>query len=125
MPQRFVPSAAVAAVLVAIGIAALSAAIYLRYMVIENVPVGLACDAGEQSFLCLARTVAVTFDNRGVFGWVALIGAIVNFARPGPVLFAIALVAAGFGLVLHNAGTAGLAAGLLVLSFARPVVRSI
>jgi len=33
---------------------------------------------------------------------------------------AVALVASAFGLVLHNAGLAGLAAALLILSLARP-----
>jgi len=35
------------------------------------------------------------------------------------VLCTIALAAAGFGVVLHNAGLAGLAVGLLILSLAR------
>jgi hypothetical protein len=32
----------------------------------------------------------------------------------------VALAASGFGLVMHNAGLAGLAAALLILSLARP-----
>ena len=38
----------------------------------------------------------------------------------GIVLVALALAAAAFGLVLHNANLAGLAAALLILSLARP-----
>ena len=36
------------------------------------------------------------------------------------VLVAIAMAAAGFGLVLHNADLSGVAAALLILSLARP-----
>ena len=36
------------------------------------------------------------------------------------VLFAIAMVAAAFGIVLYNIGASGLAAALLILSFAGP-----
>jgi hypothetical protein len=50
----------------------------------------------------------------------ALVAALLNLIRPSVVLLAIGLAAGGFGLVLHNAGLAGLAAGLLILSLARP-----
>jgi hypothetical protein len=43
-----------------------------------------------------------------------------NLVRPSIVLMTVAIAAAGMGLVLHNAGLAGLAAGLLILSLARP-----
>jgi hypothetical protein len=46
--------------------------------------------------------------------------AALNFIRPHLFLFSIALAFAAFGVVLHNAVPAGLAAGLLVLSLARP-----
>jgi hypothetical protein len=56
----------------------------------------------------------------GVFGWVALIAAMLNLIRPSIVLMSVALAAGAFGLVMHNAGLAGLAAALLILSLARP-----
>ena len=40
--------------------------------------------------------------------------------RPSIVLVALALAAAAFGVVLHNADLAALAAGILILSLARP-----
>ncbi len=55
-----------------------------------------------------------------MFGWTAFGAALINLIRPSLVTFAIALAATAFGLVLYNAGLAGLAAGLLILSFARP-----
>ena len=58
--------------------------------------------------------------NHGVFGWIALAAAALNLLRPSIFLMTIAIAAAGFGLVLHNADLAGLAAALLILSLARP-----
>jgi len=58
--------------------------------------------------------------NHDVFGAVALLAALLNLIRPSIVLTSLALAAAGFGIVLHNAGLAALAAGLLILSLARP-----
>ena len=54
-----------------------------------------------------------------MFGWVALIAALINLLRPAILLMAVALVAIAFGLVLHNANLAGVAAALLMLSLAR------
>ena len=119
-PRRFLPTARQLNWLIAIGLVSLGYALYLRYLVIESVPVGLACDAGAQTWLCLARKVALAFDEHGVFGWVAAGAAVLAFIRPNVVLFAIALAASGLGVVLHNAGLAGFAAALIVLSLARP-----
>jgi hypothetical protein len=107
-------------VLAVIGMASVGYASYLRYGVVENVSTGLACDAGEQSFRCLSRAVAVAFDQNGVFGYIAASAALLTAIRPQLATFAIALCATGFGLVLHNAGLAGLAAALLIMALARP-----
>jgi hypothetical protein len=118
--RRFLPSARQAIWLIGIGLVALGYALYLRYWVIENVPVGLACDAGAQTFVCLSRKVALAFDEHSVYGWVAAGAAVLTFVRPTVVWFAIALAASGLGVVLHNAGLAGFAVALLLLSLARP-----
>jgi hypothetical protein len=120
MSRRFLPTARQMNWLIAIGLISLGYALYLRYLVVENVPVGLACDAGAQTWLCLTRKVTLAFDESAVFGWVAFGAAVLTFIRPHVVLFAIALGAIGFGVVLHNAGLAGFAAGLIVLTLARP-----
>jgi hypothetical protein len=120
MRPRFLPSARQANWLIAIGFLALGCALYLRYFAIENTPVGLACDAGLGTSICGIRKAAYTFGAHFVFGWIALGAALINLLRPSPVLFAITLAGTAFGLVLYNAGLAGLAAGLLIMSFARP-----
>jgi len=120
MSPRFLPTARQTNWLIAIGFLSVGYALYLRYMIIENVQAGLACDAGMQTWLCLSRKVGLALDERGVFGWVALAAAVLTLIQPNVVLFAFALAAVGLGLVLHNAGLAGLAAALLVLSLARP-----
>jgi hypothetical protein len=51
---------------------------------------------------------------------VALAAALLNLVRPSIVLVAVALAAAGYGLVMHNADLSALAAGLLILSLGRP-----
>jgi hypothetical protein len=62
----------------------------------------------------------IVLSNHSVFGWVALGAAVLNLIRPSILLVAVALAAAAFGVVLHNANLAGLAAALLMLSLARP-----
>jgi hypothetical protein len=119
MPS-YVPSGRQIAILAAVGVSSLGYASYLRYAVVENVPIGLVCDTGEPSMTCVARSIAIAFDQNGVFGFVAAGAGLLTLIRPQLATFAIGLGATGFGLVLHNAGLAGLAAGLLVLSLARP-----
>jgi hypothetical protein len=121
MSPRFLPTARQANGIIAIGFVALGYALYLRYFAIQNTSIGLACDAGLGTSICVIRKVAYTFGAHSVFGWIAFGGALINLARPSAVMFTLALAASAFGLVLYNAGLAGIAAGLLVMSFARPV----
>ena len=93
---------------------------YLRYLVIEQPTVALACDAGLDTWLCLAREVATGLFRHSVFGIAALLAAVLNLIRPSVVLFALGLAAGGFGIVLYNAGLSALALALLLLSLARP-----
>jgi hypothetical protein len=58
------------------------------------------------------------FKN-SVFGLAALTAALVNLLRPSLVVFAVALALTCLGIVLYNILLASLAAGVLVLSFAR------
>ena len=64
--------------------------------------------------------MAIALYSHSVFGWVALVAAVLNLLRPSLVLVTVALAAAGFGLVLHNADLSGLAVAFLILSLARP-----
>ncbi|RAI42675.1 hypothetical protein [Rhodoplanes roseus] len=120
MRPRFLPSARTTNWLITIGFLALGYAFYIRYMAIENTPVGLACDGGAHTAVCTVRLVATRLFNVGVFGWVALGAALVNLIRPAVPLFALALAASALGIVLYNAGLAGTAAAILVMSLARP-----
>jgi hypothetical protein len=117
----FAPTARQTSWLIAIGLISLGYALYMRYLAIELSSVGLACQAGSQTWLCASRQLIMTFFNHSVFGWVALAAAIVNLVRPTLAVFALGLAAAAFGVVLYNVGLAALAAALLIVSFARPV----
>jgi hypothetical protein len=103
---------------------AVGEALYFRYMAIENLNTELACQAGLQTWLCTAFRVSIVFFNHEVFGWVALIAALINLWRPSILMTCFALAAAGFGIVLHNADLSALAAGVLILSLARPAPRA-
>ena len=117
----FAPTARQTNWLIALGLGSLGYALYLRYMAVEATTVGLACQDGLQTWLCATRKFVTALFNHSVFGWVALAAALINLMRPTLPLFAFGLVAAAFGVVLYNVGLAALAAGLLMLSFARPV----
>lgn len=106
--------------LLIVGFVAVGEALYLRYLAIEHAPVSLACQGGANSWLCASFRIVIMLYNHAAFGWIALVAAVLNLVRPSIVLISIALAAAGFGLVLHNAGLAGLAVALLILSLARP-----
>jgi hypothetical protein len=116
----FLPTARQTNWLLIVGFLAVGEAFYIRYMAIENLNVELACQAGLKTWLCSAFRLSIVFFNHEVFGGVALVAALLNLLRPSIVLVAVALVAAGFGIVLHNADLSALAAGLLILSLARP-----
>jgi len=117
--RLFLPSARATNVLLIVGFCALGYALYMRYLVIEQSNVGLACDAGLSSWLCSSRKILTVLFGYSVFGAAALIVAVLNLIRPSLVLFAVALALTCIGVVLYNVGLAGLAAGLLILSLAR------
>ena len=99
--RLFLPTARQTNWLLLVGLLSLGEALYLRYLAIEYAQVSLACQGGLSTWLCTTFRLAIVLYNHSVFGWVAL-------------------AATAFGLVLHNADLAGLAAALLILSLARP-----
>jgi hypothetical protein len=121
---RFLPTARQTNWLLTIGFVSLGYALYLRYLVIEQSLVGQACDGGLNTWLCETRLVVTRLFNHDVFGTVALGAALLHLLRPTLVLFAIALVATAFGIVLYNVALSALAAALLITSFARPVIET-
>src|ERR1700730_3584949 len=112
MRRLFLPSARQLNVLIPIGMSALGYALYMRYMVIQQTSVGLACEAGLATWLCASRKVAIGLFQHSVFGSIAIGAAVLNLIRPSLVLFTIGLAAAALGIVLYNVGLAGLAAAL-------------
>ena len=121
MPRPlFLPTARQTNWLLIIGFLALGEALYLRYVAIENSIVSLSCQGGLDTWLCSTFRLSVVLYNHEVFGAITLVAALLNFIRPSIVLFALALAAAACGLVLHNADLSALAAGVLILSLARP-----
>jgi hypothetical protein len=118
--RLFLPTARQTNWLLLIGLISLGEALYLRYLAIEYAQVSLACQAGLDTWLCATFRLVIVLYNHSVFGWLALGAAVLNLVRPSMVLLSIGLAAAAFGVVLHNANLAGLAAALLMLSLARP-----
>jgi len=116
----FLPTARQTNWLLIVAFLSVGEAMYLRYLAIENLNVELACTAGLRTWLCDTFRLSIVLFNYKVFGAVALIAALLNLIRPSILLVSVALAAAGFGIVLHNAGLAALAAGLLIMSLARP-----
>jgi len=115
----FKPSGRAVLILSPLVVAAVGLALYLRYNIIQNTPIGLACEAGEQSLTCTVRLAAIHLFVRSIFGWTAVIAALLQLWRPNVVVFGIGLLSASFGLVLYNTRLSALAVALLVLSLAR------
>ena len=125
MRRLFLPTARQTNWLLIIGFLSIGYALYLRYAVIEQSSVSLACEGGLNTWLCATRRVVIALFNHAVFGWVALAAAALNVMRPSLVLFSVGLAAAAFGIVLYNVALSALAVALLVLSLARPVREAI
>jgi hypothetical protein len=119
-PKLFLPSRRGTFMLAIIAAAALSAALFLRYAIIQNSAIGVVCEAGEDSLTCKLRLAVILMFVRGLFGWVALGAACVQLLRPNMVVFGTGVAFALLGLVLYNTRISALAAALLVLSLARP-----
>lgn len=117
--KLFLPSPRAIQMLLIVGLCSLGYALYLRYLVVEQTSVGLACQGGLTTWLCATRQLVTTLFTYSVFGWLAVAAAAVHLLRPTLSVFALAIAATAFGLVLYNGSTASLAASLLVLSLAR------
>jgi hypothetical protein len=108
----------------AIGLAAIAAIalIYgfvMRYAVVQNSTIGIACETAT-TWLCLSRRVSIGLFQLQVFGTVAAAVALLHLLRPTFIFIALALLAGGAGIVLYNTPLSALAVGLLILSLARP-----
>jgi hypothetical protein len=116
----FSPTARQANWLLIVAFLAVGEAMYIRYMVMENANAALACQAGLKTWLCDSFHLSMALYRYQAFGALALGAAFLNLLRPSLVVATTALAAGGFGVVMHNADLSALAAGLLILSLARP-----
>jgi len=119
--QLYRPTPRQAACLVVIALAALSYGFFMRYQVIEQSAVGIACGGDGANWLCAARRTTIALFTPQAFGIVALGAALLNLLRPSVIFWALALLAGGAGLMLYNTALSALAVAALVLSLARPV----
>jgi hypothetical protein len=119
-PKLFLPSQRASLLLAVLGLAALGTALFLRYGIIQNSVIGVACEAGEVSLTCKIRLAVILMFIQDAFGWMAVIAAGVQLWRPNSVAFGTSLICALLGLVLYNTRASALAVGLLVVSLARP-----
>lgn len=117
--KLFLPSARATNWLLIVGFCSLGYALYMRYLAVEQSTVGLACQAGLDTWLCFSRRIVIALFTNSVFGIAALAIAVLNLLRPSLVLFGAALAAACMGIVLYNIQLSAIAIGLLVLSLAR------
>jgi hypothetical protein len=126
MRAPFLPSLPQCILLAALMLVALGCSLTLRYGVIQNAVIGVACDSGPRTALCLVRAGVITLFEYSVFGWVALAVATWHLIRPAVPLLAVGLVVSAFGIVLykHNVLMSGVAVALMILAFARPARRT-
>lgn len=117
--RLFLPTARQTNILLIVGFGALGYALYVRYLGVEQSGVGLACNAGLDTWMCLQRKVWAALFDRAIIGWAAVVVALVNLLRPTLVVFGLGLAIACVGVVLYNVMLSALAIGLLLLSFAR------
>lgn len=108
----------------AVGLLTFAVAIALgmagRYVLVENIPLAHACEAGGQSFTCTARlAILLGFRTPGPAALAVLLG-LWTLWRPSPAALVATLAAAGLLLFLFNAWPAGLVLVLAILSLARP-----
>jgi hypothetical protein len=104
-----------------IGAVALGCGFYVRYRLVEQSAVGIACQSGSMSTECSIRRSSIVLFEHSVFGLVAMAAAVLNLYRPSAALIAIALFTGGLGIVLYNVALSALALTLLILCLARPV----
>lgn len=113
------PTPLQAAILAVIAATALGCGFYVRYRLIEQAAVGIACQTGAANTGCSIRSTAIMLHEMSLFGLTSVISALLNLFRPSVVLIALALLAGGIGIVLYNVALSALALTLLMLCLAR------
>jgi hypothetical protein len=119
--RLFLPSPRQTNFLIILGFAAAGAALYTRHAIIDSSVLAAACADGSVLAGCWVRRFIVELGELQFFGGAALVAAILHFLRPRVTMFAGALTAAVFGLLLGNPEASAFATAIIVLAFARPV----
>ena len=117
--KPFLPTARAVNLILVVGFCALGYALYLRYLVIEQSSVSLACEGGLNTWLCMTRKLVIPLYRHSVLGFAAVAVAALHLLRPSLILFTLGVALSGLAVVLYNSGLAGLAVGLLIFSLAR------
>jgi hypothetical protein len=89
-------------------LAGLGAALYLRYGLIQSTPIGLSCLEAGAPWYCGPREALVQFNMMAGWSWAALIGGGLALVTRWRAAIALGLLAGAMGLVLYNAGPAGM-----------------
>ncbi|MDX2203398.1 MAG: hypothetical protein NW223_11670 [Hyphomicrobiaceae bacterium] len=121
MQNLFRPTPSQTAVLAGAGLCALGFAMAMRYLAIENTPLGLACAAAPSGLVCGLRAGVIALSQGAVLGYGGLVAALLNLLRPSMTLALVGLGLAGAGLVLYNTSPSAVAVACLAFSLARPV----
>src|SRR5262249_35502168 len=81
MPPLSLPPARQFIVVLIVGFLSLGYALYFRSLVIEQSSVGLACEAGLSTWLCLTRRIVIALFGHSAFGIAAMAAAVLNLIR--------------------------------------------
>ncbi|MBB3771352.1 chromate transport protein ChrA [Angulomicrobium tetraedrale] len=117
--RNFLPGPRATHLVIALGGVALGWAIYMRYALVEQSAIGLAC-RGMETSTCETRALVISLYGYSVFGIAAIVTSLIQLVRPSVPMFIVALMATAIGVVMYNNNLSSLAAGLLLISFARP-----
>jgi hypothetical protein len=120
MSRAYLPSPPTMIATLAAFALALAAGAAARYGLVENTPLGHACEAGAESFACTVRFAVNEGFRTLVPGLVAVALGLWCLWRPGPLPLVLTALAAGLGLLLFNAWPSAFALTLALLTLARP-----
>jgi hypothetical protein len=99
-----------------LALAGLASALYLRYGLIQSTPIGLSClEPATAPWYCGPREALVQFNMMAGWSIAALLAGGLALVSRWRLAIAAGLLAGSMGLVLYNAGPAGMG---LVLSLA-------
>lgn len=118
--SSFRPGRLATAALFVAAASALGLAVYMRYWIVEPAAVGLVCDKGAMTSVCIVRRVFVGIFTWNGFGAAALVATALALLRPASLLVGAALIFGLIGVVNYNTQLSALALALLPLVLARP-----